>query len=248
MSHASGSEQVKLAALSMLPVPLYLATRGYGQSGRVRSTLPSVLWEATMRSGALPSSTHRSSVPACQTRWAPHVRDDRLLLRGKRKQRTSGVWRPGRIRGLLTNKTYMGIHEWGKRAVKKRSVISRPVPAIVTEATWKKAQKTLQENFLFGKRSAKLRGLIKCGVCGLTYIGVAANRPNGKREFASSLLAASRSASPNGRFGGIIFPSYSAVVEQPTIQSTGASRNHREVEPDHLSTRRDGGARCLSPG
>ncbi len=116
-----------------------------------------------------------------------YVRDDRLALRGKRKQRTSGVWRPGRIRELLTNTTYMGIHNWGKRAVKKRSVISRPVPAIVTEATWKKAQKTLQANFLFCARSAKnqylLRGLIKCGLCGLTYIGVAANRTNGKREF-----------------------------------------------------------------
>jgi site-specific DNA recombinase len=116
-----------------------------------------------------------------------YVRDDRLLLRGKRKQRTSGVWRPGRVRGLVINKTYMGIHEWGKRAVKERLVISRPVPAIVTEATWKKAQKTLQDNFLFGKRGAKnkylLRGLIECGICGLTYIGVAANRPNGKREF-----------------------------------------------------------------
>jgi site-specific DNA recombinase len=116
-----------------------------------------------------------------------YVRDDRLLLRGKRKQRTSGVWRPGRIRGLITNRTYMGIHDWGKRAVKERLVISRPVPAIITEATWKKAQKTLQANFLFGKRGAKnqylLRGLIKCGLCGLTYIGVAANRPNGKREF-----------------------------------------------------------------
>jgi site-specific DNA recombinase len=116
-----------------------------------------------------------------------YVRDDRLTLRGKRKQRTSGVWRAGRIRGLLTNKTYMGVHEWGKRAVKERPVISRPVPAIVTEATWKKAQRTLQANFLFGKRGAKnqylLRGLIKCGLCGLTYVGVAANRPNGKREF-----------------------------------------------------------------
>jgi site-specific DNA recombinase len=28
-----------------------------------------------------------------------YVRDDRLMLRGKRKERTSGVWRPGRIRG-----------------------------------------------------------------------------------------------------------------------------------------------------
>ena len=116
-----------------------------------------------------------------------YVRDDRLMLRGKRKERTSGVWRPGRIRGLIINKTYMGIHEFGKRAVSSRPVISRPVPAIVTEETWKKAQKTLQDNFLFCARSAKnrylLRGLIKCRLCGLTYIGVAANRPNGKREF-----------------------------------------------------------------
>ena len=116
-----------------------------------------------------------------------YVRDDRLMLRGKRKEKTSGVWRPGRIRGLLTNKTYMGTHEFGKRAVSSRPVISRPAPAIVTEETWKKAQKTLQDNFLFCARSAKnqylLRGLIKCGLCGLTYIGAAANRPNGKREF-----------------------------------------------------------------
>jgi transcriptional regulator with XRE-family HTH domain len=81
----------------------------------------------------------------------------------------------------------MGIHEFGKRTVSERPVVSRAVPAIVTEATWKKAHKTLQDNFLFGKRSARnqylLRGLIKCGLCGLTYIGVAANRPNGRREF-----------------------------------------------------------------
>jgi site-specific DNA recombinase len=114
-----------------------------------------------------------------------YVRDDRLTSRGKRKERTAGVWRPGRVRGLITNKTYMGVHEYGKRST--REPIARAVPAIVTEATWNKAQKTLQANLLFSKRSAKnqylLRGLIKCGLCGLTYIGLAANRPNGKREF-----------------------------------------------------------------
>ncbi|MGC9998475.1 MAG: recombinase family protein [Bryobacteraceae bacterium] len=116
-----------------------------------------------------------------------YVRDGRLALRGKRKERTSGVWRPGRIRWLITNKTYMGVHEYGKRTTSGRPVITRAVPAIVTEAIWKKAQKTLQDNFLFGKRSARnqylLRGLIKCGLCGRTYVGTAANRPNGKREF-----------------------------------------------------------------
>jgi len=81
----------------------------------------------------------------------------------------------------------MGIHEFGKRTASGRPVVSRPVPAIVAEATWEKAQKTLHDNFLFGKRSARrqylLRGLIKCGLCGLTYVGVANVRPNGKREF-----------------------------------------------------------------
>jgi transcriptional regulator with XRE-family HTH domain len=81
----------------------------------------------------------------------------------------------------------MGVHEFGKRSKSGRPVITRKVPAIVTEEVWKKAQATLRSNFLFGQRSARnkylLRGLIKCEKCGLTYIGVAANRPNGKREF-----------------------------------------------------------------
>src|SRR5882724_11624464 len=51
-----------------------------------------------------------------------YSRDDRLLLQGKRRMRTSGVWRAGRIRGLITNKTYMGIHEFGKRSKSKRPV------------------------------------------------------------------------------------------------------------------------------
>ena len=71
-----------------------------------------------------------------------YVRDDRLALRGKRKERTAGIWRPGRVRNLIISKTYMGVHEYGKRTKSGRPVISRAVPAIVTEATWKKAQDT----------------------------------------------------------------------------------------------------------
>lgn len=116
-----------------------------------------------------------------------YVRDDRFLLRGKRKERTSGMWRPGRVRGLITNKTYMGVHEYGKRTSSRRPVLSRAVPAIVTEAVWRKAQANLKAHMLFGKRSAVnqylLRGLIKCGLCGLTYVGITARWPNGKRSF-----------------------------------------------------------------
>src|SRR5260370_2097083 len=77
-----------------------------------------------------------------------YVRDDRLLLRGKRKQRTSGIWGPGRIRGLITNKTYMGTHEFGKRTASGRPVVSRAVPAIVTADAGRKAQANLQAHIL----------------------------------------------------------------------------------------------------
>ena len=116
-----------------------------------------------------------------------YTRDDRLLLRGKRKQTTSGVWEAGRIRGLITNTTYKGVHEYGKRTKSSRPVLSRQVPAIVSEDVWDKAQTTLKANLLFGLRNSRnqylLRGLIKCALCGRTYVGTAANRPNGKREF-----------------------------------------------------------------
>jgi len=116
-----------------------------------------------------------------------YSRDDRLLLRGKRKQATSGVWAAGRVRGLLTNTTYMGRHEYGKRTRSSRKTVVRAVPAIVSEQTWKKAQEALRTNFLFGKRSGTklylLRGLIKCAVCGRTYIGSCSSRPNGKQGF-----------------------------------------------------------------
>ncbi|MGD0670027.1 MAG: recombinase family protein [Bryobacteraceae bacterium] len=117
-----------------------------------------------------------------------YQRDDRPVLRGKRKQRTSGLWRPGRVRNLIVSETYKGLHRYGKRShTKGRETILRPVASIVTEDVWNKAQATLRANFLFCARSAKnqylLRGLIICSLCGRTFIGVAANRPNGKREF-----------------------------------------------------------------
>jgi len=94
-----------------------------------------------------------------------YQRDNRLVLRGKRKERTSGLWRPGRLRNLIINTTYRGLHEYGKRTANKaRKLISRQVPAIVDEKTWDKAQKTLRDNFLFGVRGTRnqylLRGLM----------------------------------------------------------------------------------------
>ena len=105
-----------------------------------------------------------------------YTRDDRLFVKGKRRQRTRGVWRSARVFCILTNTTYMGVHSYGKRTTSKRAPVTRPMPAIVSEEIWNRAQATMKGHFLFSARSAKykylLRGLIKCKLCGLTYIGI----------------------------------------------------------------------------
>ena len=109
-----------------------------------------------------------------------YTRDERKvnktdLLHGKRKERTQSVWRPSRICNMLREPIYKGVHLYGRRSNSGRAPIERSMPAIVSVEQWDKAQATLTKNMLFSKRSAKrkylLRGLIKCDLCGLTYIG-----------------------------------------------------------------------------
>ena len=115
-------------------------------------------------------------------------RDDRLVLRGKRKQRTSGIWRPARVRNLIVNTTYKGLHQFGKRATTKgRPLITRSVPAIVDSNTWDKAQSNLRAHLVYSPRSPRnrylLRGLAKCACCGLTYVGELNVRRDGRRDY-----------------------------------------------------------------
>ena len=104
--------------------------------------------------------------------------------RGKRRVATRGVWRAGRVRNMLVETTYKGIHIWGKRRSRKAAgtanqsepvLIERAVPAIVDADLWARAQETLRRNRLcrpdIVKRKYLLRGLMKCAHCGLTYIG-----------------------------------------------------------------------------
>lgn len=114
-----------------------------------------------------------------------YIRDGRTRLQGKRTHTVQGIWRPGRIRNMLVNETYKGIHHYGKRSQDAdREIIARAVPAIVDEPTWARAQGALRSHLLFSSRNAKhpylLRGLVKCGVCGLTYCGTAAHAPSGQ--------------------------------------------------------------------
>ena len=114
-----------------------------------------------------------------------YVRDGRELRRGKHKSATAGIWRAGRIRSIIVNTTYKGIHQYGKRS-KKREVIEREVPAIISVEVWDRAQVILHEHMLFSMRNAKqlylLKGLIKCVLCGLTYIGIPWKMYNGEKR------------------------------------------------------------------
>jgi len=105
-----------------------------------------------------------------------YIVNKRKVKKGKRKTNTAGIWRPARIRNMVVNTVYKGIHVYGKRSTRQRELIEREVPAIVSEDLWEKAQKQLTENRSEAKRSAKreylLRGLIRCKTCGLNYSGI----------------------------------------------------------------------------
>ena len=101
---------------------------------------------------------------------------------GKRGRRVARVWRPSHVRNMIVNRTYMGQHVYGKRTKNRsRKLIVRPVPAIVSEEVWDAAQGVLQSNRIMCPRNRKypylLRGLIKCGLCGLTFSGITMRPP-----------------------------------------------------------------------
>lgn len=102
-----------------------------------------------------------------------YIKDNRKVKRGKRKVKTSGYWRSSRVRSIIYNTTYKGMHYYGKRSNKNREIIERQVPAIVSPELWEKAVNTIKNHNLssYESRDEKnlLRGLIKCGMCGRKY-------------------------------------------------------------------------------
>jgi site-specific DNA recombinase len=96
-------------------------------------------------------------------------------VRSRRAKPPANVWRPSRIRNIITSSTYRGEHLYGKRSKQGREPVARAVPAIVDVTTWQRAQETLRQNLLFSPRNAKrrylLRSMIRCGTCGMSYTG-----------------------------------------------------------------------------
>jgi site-specific DNA recombinase len=102
---------------------------------------------------------------------------------GRRHRRTAPIWRPSHVRNMIVSRTYMGEHLFGRRTKNRdRKVIVRRVQPIVSEEIWAAAQQVLRDNRIEATRNTRqpylLRGLIKCGLCGLTFSGMRVSRQN----------------------------------------------------------------------
>jgi len=107
-----------------------------------------------------------------------YVNENRQILRGKRKVNTSGRWYPGRVMAIIRSPVYYGVWHYGKRSKKRPpgDLIEGKAPAIISQELFDRAQEQKKINAKFSLRRCRqpylLRGLIKCGVCGRTFIGM----------------------------------------------------------------------------
>ena len=117
--------------------------------------------------------------------WSPRrVADDLNALgvptryaldgRGIRGKRTRQVWTRGRIGNMLKEPIYRGEQVFGRRARRPRETISLAVPALVSPELWQAAQDTLARHLIAPHNSRRvylLRSIMRCSICGLTYVG-----------------------------------------------------------------------------
>src|SRR5665811_1087787 len=108
--------------------------------------------------------------------------------RGIRGRATQGLWRAGRIRNLVVNPVYRGELQYGRRIDQRgekterhgHEIISAAIEGLVFPTLWHAAQDALVANQRIAKNTGRvylLRGVMKCGICGLTY-GGSAGTPN----------------------------------------------------------------------
>lgn len=100
-----------------------------------------------------------------------------------------GQWRQPTLQNMIRNEAYKGTAHYNKRTGKLPNRIRRPrsewipvpVPAIVDEALWERANRQLSENAIHSRRNRRynylLTGLLVCARCGRRYEGHADGRP-----------------------------------------------------------------------
>ena len=154
----------------------------------------------------------------------------RLTEYGLPTARGASYWRPTAVARIVENPVYKGIFYYqryesvqpatrltkdpyrqtkktGRKLRPESDWIQIPVPVIVEESLWERAQLQLQANSVYSRRNNKrhsylLRSLIRCSNCGSTYSGQATR---GKRYYPGfPILAVFRLKEQPERDSGII--------------------------------------------
>ena len=114
-----------------------------------------------------------------------YIIDNRKISRSKLKVNNTGVWTPSRIRSMIIQTTYKGIHYYGKASKNAREPIEREVHPIVNEEIWYEAQLVLKSNRFEASCCAKhnylLRSLVKCSRYGLNFSATGYKGSNNKQ-------------------------------------------------------------------
>lgn len=107
-------------------------------------------------------------------------------------------WYEGTVSRILHNPAYTGTWTWrktvggkyttpGSRTAAKEGQISYSVPPIISEELFNRVQILLKENVRLSPRNMKkhylLRGLIKCGLCGHSYVGLSGGSPKYQQRY-----------------------------------------------------------------
>jgi site-specific DNA recombinase len=181
---------------------------------------------------------------------------------GKRHRRTAPIWRPSHVRNMIVSRTYMGEHLFGRRTKNRdRKVIVRRVQPIVSEEIWTAAQQVLQDNRIEATRNTRqpylLRGLIKCGLCGLTFSGMRISRQNDHyyrcngRQQARGLYGIDGKKCPSRTLNGdyverLVWADIESFLRNPgeilerlreRVAMQGGERQRRQKELDDLRAR-----------
>ncbi len=94
---------------------------------------------------------------------------------GVRARKTQSIWRAGLVGNMVRGSIYKGQLSYGRRTKKRdREVIVAPIEGLVSPALWDEAQAALARNRRCAKNTDRhylLKGAMKCGICGLTYVG-----------------------------------------------------------------------------
>jgi site-specific DNA recombinase len=116
-------------------------------------------------------------------REATHLGEAARLLRlgvprvvryggGRGREMTYATWQHGMLARIVRSSIYVGT--W--RVESQYGPVERPVPPLVDDDLWRRAQAATEANRTLSRKNATatylLRGLLRCGSCGRAYVGM----------------------------------------------------------------------------